>query len=40
MEKKYISILDSPELIEDEEEEEDDDVCLLLFAYDNCFLLP
>ena len=40
MEKKYCSILESPDLFEEQKEEEDEDVCfLLLFAYDNCSLL-
>ena len=40
MEKKDISILESPDLFEDQKEEEDEEVCLLLiFVYDNCSLL-
>ena len=38
MEKKYCSILESPDLFEEQKEEEDDDVCFLVFPNDNSFL--
>ena len=40
MEKKYCSILESPDLFEEKNEEEDEDVCfLLLFAIERHLLL-
>ena len=38
MEKKDISILESPDLFEEQKKEEEDDVCFLVFFNDNCSL--